>query len=130
MTQRRRTGQEHRQRDGGRQHWQPLGPGGTKGQQDHVAGHVGGEDPTHPEVAGGIDQARDQGEQRQRQQQRLDPWRGVRMVRAGLHRRTLPADRWRPGVRPILAKVAMTRASAKHRPKIWTGLFRVWAMPA
>jgi hypothetical protein len=80
-----------------------LCPGGTEGQQDHVAGHVGGEDPTQPEVAGGIDQARDQGEQRQCQQQRLDPWRGVRTLRAGLHRRTLSADRWRPGVRVVLA---------------------------
>jgi len=42
----------------------------------------------------------DQGES---QQQRLDPWRGVRTLRAGLHRRTLSADRWRPGVRVMLA---------------------------
>jgi hypothetical protein len=54
-------GQEHPQRYGGRQHRQPLRPGGAEGQQHNVTGHVGGEHPAQPEVAGGIDQPRDQG---------------------------------------------------------------------
>jgi hypothetical protein len=53
---------------------------------------IGVDTPTQPQVARGIDQPRDQGQQRQRQQQRLYPWRGVRTLRACLHRLSSLAD--------------------------------------
>lgn len=56
---------------------QALGAGGVEGQQNDVTGHV--------RVAGGIDQAGDQGEQPQGDQQRVRASHGVKTPRSRLH---------------------------------------------